>query len=163
RGIAERAPRVGRAEARHEGRQARAVSSPAGIERSAARSLARQARRRAARTGGAGRPAGCERDPAAARLLVLHVARQRAAAFLRTVAIRYGTARRPRLAASSRRDNSRPAYGCQTCGACCIDYFRTSGYIHLSNAEAARMRRLGLPVVREFGQLELGTKSYEGG
>jgi Fe-S-cluster containining protein len=56
-----------------------------------------------------------------------------------------------------------PEYDCQTCGACCLDFFRTSGYIQLTNGEAARMRRLGLPVVREFGQLELGTKPHEGG
>jgi Fe-S-cluster containining protein len=54
-------------------------------------------------------------------------------------------------------------YDCQTCGACCIDYFRTPGYIQLTDAEAVAMRRLGLPVVREFGQLELGTKPHDGG
>jgi Fe-S-cluster containining protein len=54
-------------------------------------------------------------------------------------------------------------YDCQTCGACCIDYFRTPGYIQLTPGEAQRMRRLGLPVVSVFGQLELGTKPYDGG
>jgi Fe-S-cluster containining protein len=53
-------------------------------------------------------------------------------------------------------------YDCQQCGACCVDYFGTEGYIQLSDDEAVRMRRLGLPVVNVFGQLELGTKDYDG-
>jgi len=56
----------------------------------------------------------------------------------------------------------RSVYDCQTCGACCIDYFRTPGYIQLTDEEAVRMRRLGLPVVTVLGQLELGTRPYDG-
>lgn len=53
-------------------------------------------------------------------------------------------------------------YDCQQCGACCVDYFGTVGYIQLDGDEPARMRRLGLPVVSQFGQLELGTKTHDG-
>lgn len=53
-------------------------------------------------------------------------------------------------------------YDCQTCGACCVDYFRSPGYIQLDAKEASRMRRLGLPVVTVMGQVELGTKPMDG-
>jgi hypothetical protein len=53
-------------------------------------------------------------------------------------------------------------YDCQRCGACCVDYFGTEGYIPLSPAERGRMRRLGLPVVAWHGQELLGTRPHEG-
>ncbi len=53
-------------------------------------------------------------------------------------------------------------YDCQTCGACCVDYFGTEGYIQLTSAEVERMRRLALPVVRWQGQLLLGTRRHDG-
>lgn len=53
-------------------------------------------------------------------------------------------------------------YDCQQCGACCVDYFGTPGYIQLEAGEARRMRRLGLPVVNQFGHDALGTKAHAG-
>ena len=53
-------------------------------------------------------------------------------------------------------------YDCQQCGACCVDYFGTEGYIQLDEAEPRRMRRLGLPVVAWHGQTLLGTRRHEG-
>lgn len=53
-------------------------------------------------------------------------------------------------------------YDCQTCGACCVDYFGTEGYIQLTSPEKGRMRRLGLPVVMWHGQELLGTKAHVG-
>ena len=53
-------------------------------------------------------------------------------------------------------------YDCQTCGACCVDYFGTAGYIELEGAEPRRMRRLGLPVVDWRGQTLLGTRTHDG-
>lgn len=53
-------------------------------------------------------------------------------------------------------------YDCQTCGACCVDYFGTTGYIQLAGGEPARLRRLGLPVVSWHGQTLLGTRSHAG-
>jgi Fe-S-cluster containining protein len=53
-------------------------------------------------------------------------------------------------------------YDCQQCGACCVDYFGTPGYIQLEKKEEDRMRRLGLPVVSWQGQSLLGTRPHEG-
>ena len=53
-------------------------------------------------------------------------------------------------------------YDCQECGACCVDYFGTAGYIQLETGEASRLRRLGLPVVNWHGQTLLGTKPHQG-
>jgi Fe-S-cluster containining protein len=53
-------------------------------------------------------------------------------------------------------------YDCQTCGACCVDYFGTEGYIELEGDEPARMRRLGLAVIAWHGQLLLGTRPHDG-
>ena len=53
-------------------------------------------------------------------------------------------------------------YDCQQCGACCVDYFGTEGYIQLNAGESGRMRRLGLPVVSWHGQTLLGTRSHDG-
>lgn len=53
-------------------------------------------------------------------------------------------------------------YDCQQCGACCIDYFGTAGYIQLTDPEKARMRGLGLPVVTWHGQELLGTRPHVG-
>jgi len=45
-------------------------------------------------------------------------------------------------------DDSQP-YGCQSCGACCVNLGGSdgNGYVYLDRQEAVRMRRLGLPVV----------------
>ena len=53
-------------------------------------------------------------------------------------------------------------YDCQTCGACCVDYFGTAGYIQLDPEEQVRMRRFGLRVVVWHGQPLLGTRSHNG-
>jgi Fe-S-cluster containining protein len=53
-------------------------------------------------------------------------------------------------------------YDCQQCGACCVDYFGTPGYIPLEGGEVGRMRRLGLPVVTWHDQTLLGTRSHDG-
>jgi Fe-S-cluster containining protein len=53
-------------------------------------------------------------------------------------------------------------YDCQQCGACCVDFFGTEGYIQLGPGEPARMRRLGLPVVAWHGQTLLGTLPHDG-
>src|SRR5436190_24294852 len=53
-------------------------------------------------------------------------------------------------------------YDCQTCGACCVDYFGTAGYIQLTQPETARMGRLGLPVVNWHGQTLLATRPHSG-
>ena len=53
-------------------------------------------------------------------------------------------------------------YDCQQCGACCVDFFGTEGYIQLSPPEAGRLRRLGLPVVTWHGQVLLGTRPHDG-
>ena len=53
-------------------------------------------------------------------------------------------------------------YDCQQCGACCVDYFGTPGYIQLDFDERLRMRRLGLPVVTWHGQKLLGTRPHDG-
>jgi Fe-S-cluster containining protein len=53
-------------------------------------------------------------------------------------------------------------YDCQSCGACCVDYFGTEGHIQLTRGESARMRQLGLPVVVWQGQTLLGTRPHEG-
>jgi hypothetical protein len=53
-------------------------------------------------------------------------------------------------------------YDCQQCGACCVDYFATAGYIQLQEHEAKRMQRLSLPVITWHGQILLGTKPYQG-
>src|SRR5262245_39604363 len=55
-----------------------------------------------------------------------------------------------------------PPYDCQSCGACCVDYFGTPGYIQLAEGEPGRMRRLGLPVVEWCGQTLLGTGPHDG-
>lgn len=54
------------------------------------------------------------------------------------------------------------SYDCQQCGACCVDYFGTSGHIPLDPGEPRRMRRLGLPVVVWQGQTLLGTRPHDG-
>ena len=54
-------------------------------------------------------------------------------------------------------------YDCQACGACCVDFTGTHGYVPLAPREAARMRRLGLPVVRGPGTSFLGTKADAAG
>jgi Fe-S-cluster containining protein len=53
-------------------------------------------------------------------------------------------------------------YDCQQCGACCVDFFGTEGYIQLADGEPARMRRLSLPVVSWNGQTLLGTRPHDG-
>ena len=53
-------------------------------------------------------------------------------------------------------------YDCQQCGACCVDYFGTEGYISLGPGEPQRLRRLGLPVVEWHGQVLLGTRPHAG-
>src|SRR4051812_22929023 len=55
-----------------------------------------------------------------------------------------------------------PVYDCQQCGACCIDYFGTRGYINLGRGEPERLRRLGLPVVQLYGRPYLGTQPHTG-
>jgi Fe-S-cluster containining protein len=50
-------------------------------------------------------------------------------------------------------------YDCQTCGACCVDFTGTHGYVRLAPREAPRFRRLGLPVVGESGESILGTRA----
>src|SRR5579884_440101 len=55
-----------------------------------------------------------------------------------------------------------PEYDCQQCGACCVDYFGTEGYIWLTRGEADGMRRRGLPVVLWHGQVLLGTRPHDG-
>jgi len=52
-----------------------------------------------------------------------------------------------------------PPYDCQRCGACCVDFTGTHGYVRLAPREAARMQRLGLPVVAEPGERFLGTRA----
>jgi Fe-S-cluster containining protein len=52
-----------------------------------------------------------------------------------------------------------PPYDCQQCGACCADFTGTHGYARLARGEAARLRRLGLSVVREPGESFLGTRA----
>ncbi len=54
------------------------------------------------------------------------------------------------------------SYDCQQCGACCIDYFGTEGYITVAPAELPRMRRLGLSVIEWHGQQLLGTRPHDG-
>jgi Fe-S-cluster containining protein len=61
----------------------------------------------------------------------------------------------------------RPAYDCQTCGACCIDPFGRTRYVALAPAEAGRLSRLGLPVLTrtDFDGEEhpqLGTRPSDG-
>jgi Fe-S-cluster containining protein len=51
---------------------------------------------------------------------------------------------------------------CQACGACCVDYFGTQGYIQLLPGEGERMQALGLPVVDWHGQELLGTRPHHG-
>ncbi len=56
-------------------------------------------------------------------------------------------------------------YDCQACGACCFTHDEEQeGYVPLTRGEAARMRRLGLPVVDEGGPGwdRLGTVPYLG-
>ncbi len=53
-------------------------------------------------------------------------------------------------------------YDCQACGACCVDYFGTPGYIELYPDERERMRSLSLPVVDWHGQKLLGTRPHDG-
>jgi Fe-S-cluster containining protein len=53
-------------------------------------------------------------------------------------------------------------YDCQQCGACCVDYFGTEGYIALEGDEPRRLRRLGLPVIEWKGQQLLGTRPHAG-
>ncbi len=53
-------------------------------------------------------------------------------------------------------------YDCQQCGACCVDYFGTEGYIQLDAVEIRRMGRLGLPVVQWHGQPLLATRGHDG-
>lgn len=53
-------------------------------------------------------------------------------------------------------------YDCQVCGACCVDYFGTTGYIQLRPAEVGQLRRMGLPVVDWHGQSLLATRPHEG-
>ena len=53
-------------------------------------------------------------------------------------------------------------YDCQRCGACCVDYFGTTGYIQLTADEKERMRRMSLPVVLWHGQELLGTRPHAG-
>jgi hypothetical protein len=53
-------------------------------------------------------------------------------------------------------------FDCQQCGACCVDYFGTPGYIWLRPGEPQKMRKLGLPVVGWQGQVLLGTRPHEG-
>jgi hypothetical protein len=53
-------------------------------------------------------------------------------------------------------------YDCQQCGACCVDYFGTQGYISLSPGEPERLRRLGLPVIQWHGQQLLATRPHKG-
>jgi Fe-S-cluster containining protein len=55
-----------------------------------------------------------------------------------------------------------PLLDCQACGACCIDYFGTAGYIQLEPAERVRMRTLELPVVEWHGQQLLATRPHDG-
>jgi hypothetical protein len=55
------------------------------------------------------------------------------------------------------------AYDCQAGGACCVDTTGTRGYVRLAPREAARMRRLGLPVVRGAGASFLGPKADAAG
>jgi Fe-S-cluster containining protein len=54
------------------------------------------------------------------------------------------------------------SFDCQECGACCVDYFGTAGYISLARDEPRRLRRLGLPVVSWHGQQLLGTRPHDG-
>lgn len=54
------------------------------------------------------------------------------------------------------------SYDCQHCGACCVDYFGTTGHIQLSAGEARHLHRLGLPVVSWHGQTLLGTRAHDG-
>jgi Fe-S-cluster containining protein len=53
-------------------------------------------------------------------------------------------------------------YDCQQCGACCVDVFGMVGYVALTVLEAARMERLGLPVVNEGKESFLGTWRHAG-
>jgi Fe-S-cluster containining protein len=53
-------------------------------------------------------------------------------------------------------------YDCQTCGACCINYFGTVQYVGLSGEEPGRVKRLNLPVVEYRGRPHLGTVPYGG-
>ncbi|MGL4554405.1 MAG: YkgJ family cysteine cluster protein [Gemmataceae bacterium] len=55
-----------------------------------------------------------------------------------------------------------PLLDCQACGACCVDYFGTAGYIELLPAERPRMRALELPVVTWHGQKLLATRAHDG-
>ena len=57
---------------------------------------------------------------------------------------------------------STTGYDCQQCGACCVDYFGTPGYIELLPAERVRMRTLELPVVQWMGQHLLATRLHDG-
>lgn len=53
-------------------------------------------------------------------------------------------------------------YDCQQCGACCIDYFGSKGYVRLGERDVRRMERLGLPVILDGGEAWLGTNSPDG-
>jgi Fe-S-cluster containining protein len=53
-------------------------------------------------------------------------------------------------------------YDCQQCGACCVDYFGGPDYVPLHRGEAARMRRLGLPVISARWGESLGTRPHDG-
>jgi Fe-S-cluster containining protein len=60
-------------------------------------------------------------------------------------------------------ENQDPSYDCQSCGACCInDPGAGPGYVSLHASDVQRIQRLGLPVVKTAGHLELGTVPYDG-
>ncbi len=54
------------------------------------------------------------------------------------------------------------AYDCQQCGACCVDFFGSKGYVRLGQQDVQRMERLGLPVILDGGEAWLGTRSPAG-
>jgi Fe-S-cluster containining protein len=56
-----------------------------------------------------------------------------------------------------------PPYDCQTCGACCDNWFGTEEYVYLAPPEAGAMRRLGLPVHERKGKHYLGTRPEPSG
>lgn len=53
-------------------------------------------------------------------------------------------------------------YDCQTCGACCADYFGGDGYISLTKAEAENLRRRSLRLVSDSHGPLLGTVPHQG-
>jgi hypothetical protein len=53
-------------------------------------------------------------------------------------------------------------YDCQQCGACCVDSSGNVGYVYLTILEAARMEKLGLPVVNEEEGNYLGSWRHDG-